>query len=667
MRLIDERFYGHHPEQFFQINTGNVHRINKVYLRFKHKNSYLSFFAQADTGSEVNVITLAYLRYLQLDNEKQQPSSIILDTFGDNKIPTHSSVTLNLQLTNSKEEIPIKFLIQEENYIANATIGQNFLRRYNIDLDFSSTVNDVYQATSLTHEGPYYGLKTTMYSNSHTLLDVKKETIFIPEDPKVNYGPPKINILTNNTELEYFVDTGAMYSIIEESVIRKQGWTHLVQPTTIRMLNGASTTNIVEVQGQITLQLFLKTPEPRETKKINHTFLITNGSGEMQSLGIGFYTENEITHSSSQDRIMGKNQRTYNKYYYPRDKNVKKSNHHTSNPIIDEQEEIKTAEEQKPVQEQKPRQFKKTNLKSIKEEISSKETQENTNNTEKVQESTNIIINTNEKTDRDQDKTETNNKKEITNKTKEKPKEEECTIDTPENKKNNKDKSIATIKEPINEEKQPNKKNKDTNINQKQTEKIEEQEELEDQTGKEQIPRKAETNKDKEKNPEDEKTNNNDKIIQPKDKKEDKEINKLRKNNQQSKEDAKTTTNKKIKTKTGKNDDEEGEEYLYEILKKLDNEPQCEYDLFEEEKEIEENTETIEVYTDRTIYIPRNAGNVMIPIGITHKHKKTIRQTCTNKQHMPNSAVKRTNTSIHNRPSDNTKSNDICNVYKSNR
>merc|ERR1739838_549343 len=150
------------------------------------------------------------------------------------------------------------------------------------------------------------------------------------------------------------------------------------------------------------------------------------------------------------------------------------------------------------------------------------------------------------------------------------------------------------------------------------------------QTEKEQISREAETNKDKDKNKEDktqqgtnnEKTSKNDKTIQSKDKEEDKEINKIIKNNQQSKKDAKITTNKKTKTKTSENDDEEGEEYLYEILKKLDNEPQCEYDLFEEEKEIEENTETIEVYTDRTIYTPRNAANVMIPIGITHKHKK---------------------------------------------
>merc|ERR1712002_797005 len=101
-----------------------------------HKESYLSFFAQADTGSEVNVITRSYLRYLQLDHIKREPSNIILDTFGDKKIPTNSSVTLYLTLSNSNTEIPIKFLIQEENDISNATIGQNFLRRYNIDLNF---------------------------------------------------------------------------------------------------------------------------------------------------------------------------------------------------------------------------------------------------------------------------------------------------------------------------------------------------------------------------------------------------------------------------------------------------------------------------------------------------------------------------------------------------
>ena len=42
---------------------------------------------------------------------------------------------------------------------------------------------------------------------------------------------------------------------MEKIVIELHNWEHLMQPTIVKMLNGASSTDIVEVLGQITLQL----------------------------------------------------------------------------------------------------------------------------------------------------------------------------------------------------------------------------------------------------------------------------------------------------------------------------------------------------------------------------------------------------------------------------
>ena len=170
-------FYGKHPDDYFHITTKNINKINKAYMRFNHKDSPMSIFAQADTGSEVNVITTAYLYYLGLEHLETENSYVTLDTFGHDPMETTKSIKLDLTIEHSNVTMPITFLIQQQPYIANATLGQNFLRKFNIDLNFSFANGGIHHATSLIHNGPYYGLTTSLYSNSYNIIDIYKEAI----------------------------------------------------------------------------------------------------------------------------------------------------------------------------------------------------------------------------------------------------------------------------------------------------------------------------------------------------------------------------------------------------------------------------------------------------------------------------------------------------------
>ena len=312
--------------KFTRINKFNKQHCTKAYAKFTVQQTQKYIFCHADTGSEMSMISKQYIEYLNIENLQIMKHTQILDTFGGDLCTTKEAVELNIRLEGTTKAFPVLFLINEMTSQCIATVGQDVIRQYAWDIDFGSW-GEQCNIWSIHPKTPYHQFKSPIYSDNplstHHVYSTKHKAI---ED--IRYSAPYVDILTQEIheysrpkKIQYFVDTGAAESSITTAIMKKESWSNLMDTSERHGLKGLTVT--LPTLGRITLQLELQQQEENHTITINHVFQVIESEIEEASIGLPFFIENNLVHSSSLSAISTVNKVKLNKYNYPRDKGVK--------------------------------------------------------------------------------------------------------------------------------------------------------------------------------------------------------------------------------------------------------------------------------------------------------------------------------------------------------
>ena len=271
------------------------------------------------------MISKEYIKYLNIENLQIIKHTQILDTFGGELCTTKEAVELYIKLEGTTTAVPVLFLINEMTDQRIATIGQDVIRKYAWDIDFATWENSC-NIWSMHPQTPHHQFKSPVYSDNplslHHIYSTRQEPI-----KNIRYSAPYVNILTRTNgydtarEIQYFVDTGAAESSITTAIIKEKSWTNLVDTSESHGLKGLRVT--IPTLGKIALWLQLQQQDGDHVIIIKHIFQVIESEIEEASIGLPFFIENNLVHSSSLSAISTIKKIKMNGYNYPRDKGVR--------------------------------------------------------------------------------------------------------------------------------------------------------------------------------------------------------------------------------------------------------------------------------------------------------------------------------------------------------
>lgn len=204
------------------------------------------------------------------------------------------------------------------------------MRRFGWDLDFGTWTTDTCQVWSYNNDSPNERYRSPIYSDEHRSKAIHCNKAEKTNQDKTRYSAPYLNLPTIPVlekedppiTTEYFVDTGASESTVTSSLLAKLEWTQAAQRT-VKCSGLRGLIAVIPVTGEITLALELASPQTKEVKSIEHTFQVIDSDVVEASLGMKFFTENNLVHSASKAAVCGEEEKIWKPYNYPRDITVK--------------------------------------------------------------------------------------------------------------------------------------------------------------------------------------------------------------------------------------------------------------------------------------------------------------------------------------------------------
>ena len=312
--------------KFQQITPQNKYDFSKAYIKCQLIDTDTEMYICLDSGSESSVVTEGYLGMLGADFMKKEKSNMRLETFGDDVIQVGWKIKLNIQIEGNDEVFTITFQIDPNEKVSQCVFGQNMMRTLKLDMDFATWNEDRCEVLYTGEKLPNIGQITSMYGTNGLTIPNQYKLINYPVSMVENYrfSVPYAEIRTDGILRKYLVDTGAIVSTCEESVFTKKELKERMMISEIKKLYGANESE-VPVLGKIKVRMALQSQESDEEYMIDHMLHITEGSGEVRSLGLSFFINNNLVHSNSLNCVAGEDREELNPYSYGRDRPIKLS------------------------------------------------------------------------------------------------------------------------------------------------------------------------------------------------------------------------------------------------------------------------------------------------------------------------------------------------------
>ena len=308
-----------HHNKFNLITESNKYQVTRCYVKLEIIDNEACFYAQADTGSEMSLISQTYLNSLNIDNLDMVSHYQKLETFGDGFCIIDRAINLWVKVEGTSHPILEKFLVSNTSDSHTATVGQDLLRRYGWDFDFATWKTSC-NVLSHHEKSPDVEFCSHMYTNENIDSEPRHFIHRLRQDRNTRFSAPFVKIKTEGTKILYFADLGASTSTMSVKRIAANKWKNKVRSSQIANLYGF--TDKVPVLGEISLKMSLQDQSSEYKLEFYHTFLVVDVAIVDCSLCLPFFIRNGLVHSSSMACISAANRIRLNRYHYPRDKYV---------------------------------------------------------------------------------------------------------------------------------------------------------------------------------------------------------------------------------------------------------------------------------------------------------------------------------------------------------
>lgn len=314
-----ERIIQKLSQKFKKIIPENRKQISSCYIKYTVKGTTVPMYALVDTGCEMSMISVNELRNFDIEDLNIMKTHQKLDTFGQARFLITKCVELTIALENNDNEHKIVFLIDEREESSGTVIGQDELRTMGCDIDLGVWNKDKCQVISRdkNHDGEF--LMADLYymvdrDRLHQIMFAKNFK------SKKHFSSPYVMLDISGDQIKTFVDLGASDSVIPMKILRQMGKLDEIMESEITGLQGLISE--IESLGKVQLKILLKDQEYGIKVEFYHTFEVMGGDVEDVTIGLPFFTLNNLVHSSSMNCISTVDRLKLNSYFYPRDQHV---------------------------------------------------------------------------------------------------------------------------------------------------------------------------------------------------------------------------------------------------------------------------------------------------------------------------------------------------------
>ena len=251
--------------------------LMKVYI---NGHEYLGLL---DTGSESCIVSMGLIKKNNLE-QRLIPYYAELQTFGESIIATKNKIEMPIEIEGEYREYIIDMIV-EPSEREHLVIGQNFLRKYNLNIDYGYTNKEV-KVLKTSKYATGNQIETKLYTDKDERRMIKFRRM-----TNSRYSAPYVKLIIDNTAVDGLIDTGSMQNVIEIETLRYISKEKIIDRSVKINLIGAR--DIIQTLGEVELEVEMMTIEGN-TYKARVRFKVVEKAGERITLGLPFLLGRKI-------------------------------------------------------------------------------------------------------------------------------------------------------------------------------------------------------------------------------------------------------------------------------------------------------------------------------------------------------------------------------------